>query len=40
MFTQSQSYNWPFEGHCNADVALGENELPHSLMAEKSYYAS
>lgn len=26
MFTQSQSYNWPFEGHGNADVALGENE--------------
>lgn len=26
MFTQSQSYNWPFEGHRDADVALGEKE--------------
>lgn len=36
MFTQSQSYNWPFEGHRNADVALGEKRvrLPHSLTAE------
>ena len=26
-FIQSQSYIWPFEGSCEADVAPGENEF-------------